>query len=95
MRTILEQIDRIPGWIRALLIVLLLPALWAMEIRIGTTLVQTPELIYGDFARLQLLGIEVFPVVFAVLILWILIKTPVALLSLAYGTGGTAVRRSS
>ena len=80
-----KYVAAIPVWVRALLVVVAIPALWAMELWIGVLLIHTPEVIYGD--ALDVFGVipeNAVDVALVLAVFWIIVKTPFEVTSLVF-----------
>ena len=71
------------GWIRAVLVVAAIPALWAAELWVGLVAARSPELIFGDVVHGAAFIEATLPVLIGAVFLWIILKTPFAALSWA------------
>ena len=80
-----KYVASIPVWVRALLIVVAIPAMWAAELWMGLMLVRFPEIAFGE--GVDLLGFvpgSLFSVALGLSVLWTIYKTPFMALSLAF-----------
>lgn len=80
-----KYVAAIPVRARALLVVVAIPALWAMELWLGAKLVAAPESIFGEAVDLfGFLPGSLFSVALGLSVLWTIYKTPFMVLSLAF-----------
>lgn len=75
-------------WVRAVLVLVAIPVLWAAELWLGVTLARFPELVFGEVAS----GADswltaALPVLIGVAVLWMIYKTPFMALSWALDSG--------
>lgn len=80
-----KYVAAIPVRVQALLVVVAIPAMWAVELWVGLMLVRFPEGIFAD--AVDLFGFvpgSLFSVALGLSVLWTIYKTPFAVLSLAF-----------
>ena len=87
-----KTVARIPVWVRAVLVCVAIPALFAVEVWIGMALIRTPQEIFGDVADVpELFGfipMSAFSVALGLALIWIIVKTPFAVMSFAFSPDG-------
>lgn len=77
------------AWVRAVFVVAAIPALWAVELWVGLTVIRTPEVIYGE-AFVGLFGFipaRAADVALALAVISIMYRTPFEVISLAFSSG--------
>ncbi len=73
------------SWFRGVVACAAIPALWSMEIGVGTLILQSPETLFGDVANAGgWLTNSVTTSLGAVLIMWIMYKTPFKVIEWAF-----------
>lgn len=84
------------AWFRGMLACALIPSFWAIELGVGSFIVQNPEAIFGGMAEGgTFLRSGAVTTIGAILILWLMYKTPFKILEWAfqsYGSGGGTAR---
>lgn len=81
-----KTISLIPVWVRALLACVAIPALWAGQLWVGVTFARFPELVFGEVATGSWPG-SAIPVLIGLAVIWLMLKTPFKVLSLAFSPG--------
>jgi hypothetical protein len=82
------------SWFRGVVACAAIPALWSMQLGVGTVLVRSPETLFGDFATsLGFVSDGLTTSLAALLIMWLMYKTPFKVVEWAFnvqlpGRGG-------
>lgn len=75
------------SWFRGVMACAAIPVLWSMEIGVGTVIVSSPEVVFGETTSIFSAWADgMFTMVGAIVILWIMYKTPFKVLEWAFAS---------
>jgi hypothetical protein len=59
------------SWFKGTLACTAIPLLWCIEVWIGTAVIESPEMVFGDMP-----GVRLFSSITVIILTWVMIKTP-------------------